>query len=270
MGCYSVSWKGGQDCLSWHFERNDVYSVKSGYRLALNEKLKVLVSNSLMIRKWWNFLWSLHLPPKIELFVLRVCLNAIPSMANLWKRKMVAHPRYDRCGSELETTGHVLFWCGEAKKVWGASRFDSFFDSLCEIPTIEVFLCLFSRMKLPFFVSPLGLFGEIATLLSEETKVRIPSSWLLRKSLSRSILMSPFAKILYVGLGVAIRDDKGKVILASSNTTWLSSFTAEVGEFIALREGLLLVKFYNIPVQIVEVNASNVASILNSSETFFR
>ncbi|KAK3228387.1 hypothetical protein Dsin_000268 [Dipteronia sinensis] len=38
--------------------------------------------------------------------------------------------------------------------------------------------------------------------------------------------------------------------------------------FIALREGLLLAKFYNISVRIVEVNASSVVSILNSSETF--
>ncbi|KAK3224956.1 hypothetical protein Dsin_004818 [Dipteronia sinensis] len=55
----------------------------------------------------------------------------------------------------------------------------------------------------------------------------------------------------FVGLGIAIRSDRGKVILASSNT-WLGSFSAKVGGFIALREGLLLAKFYNISVRIAE------------------
>ncbi|KAK2662764.1 hypothetical protein Ddye_001338 [Dipteronia dyeriana] len=33
-----VSWRGGQDSLKWHYEKSGVYSVSSGYRLALSEK----------------------------------------------------------------------------------------------------------------------------------------------------------------------------------------------------------------------------------------
>ncbi|KAK2649414.1 hypothetical protein Ddye_016903 [Dipteronia dyeriana] len=66
-----------------------------------------------------------------------------------------------------------------------------------------------------------------------------------------------------IGLGAAIRDDKGKVVVARSRPMF-GSFNFEIGNFLAFREGLLLTKFYNCPVNIAEVDTSCVASILNS------
>lgn len=159
--------KGGQDHLSWHFEKSGCFSVKSGYRLALSEKLKTSVSNSSLIQKWWSLLWSLHLPPKVRIFIWRVYLDATPSLANLWKRKVVPLPHCARCGSGMETTTHSLFWCGKTKKVWGASCFDNFFDNLSGIPTIEVFLCLFSQSS----KDELALFCFISWALWENHNV---------------------------------------------------------------------------------------------------
>ncbi|KAK3218951.1 hypothetical protein Dsin_012921 [Dipteronia sinensis] len=65
------------------------------------------------------------------------------------------------------------------------------------------------------------------------------------------------------GVGAAIRDDKGKVI-ATRSTLAIGSFSTDVGPFMALREGLLLAKFYNFPISIVEFSSSFVIASLSS------
>ncbi|KAK2635566.1 hypothetical protein Ddye_030358 [Dipteronia dyeriana] len=72
-----------------------------------------------------------------------------------------------------------------------------------------------------------------------------------------------------IGLGVAIRNDKGKIIVAHSRTM-CGSFSAETGRLLALREAIQLAKFYNISVKIAEVDSSFVASTLISSILFLR
>ncbi|KAK3230595.1 hypothetical protein Dsin_002476 [Dipteronia sinensis] len=63
------------------------------------------------------------------------------------------------------------------------------------------------------------------------------------------------------------KDDKGKVIIARSRQLD-GSFSSDTGKLLALREGLLLAKFYNIDVKTAEVDSSFVASILNSQKPF--
>ncbi|KAK3229041.1 hypothetical protein Dsin_000922 [Dipteronia sinensis] len=67
-----------------------------------------------------------------------------------------------------------------------------------------------------------------------------------------------------VGVGVAIRDVKGKVIAALSKPLG-ENFSSVIGDFLALREGLLLAKYHSILVQTAEVDSSLFASSLNSS-----
>ncbi|KAK3218284.1 hypothetical protein Dsin_012254 [Dipteronia sinensis] len=67
---------------------------------------------------------------------------------------------------------------------------------------------------------------------------------------------------LSFNIGATIRDDKGKVLVVRSNLA-VGYFSAEVGQLIALREGLLLAKFYNFPVSLIEFSSSNVAAALN-------
>ncbi|KAK2640897.1 hypothetical protein Ddye_022660 [Dipteronia dyeriana] len=55
-------------------------------------------------------------------------------------------------------------------------------------------------------------------------------------------------------VGVAIRDDRGKVLIARSNLA-IGSFSADIGHLMALREGLLLAKFYNLPISSVELSS---------------
>ncbi|KAK3183123.1 hypothetical protein Dsin_030409 [Dipteronia sinensis] len=157
-------------------------------------------------------------------------MNTISSLANLWKRKFWFEPSCPRCGAAVETSDHACFWCGEAWKIWGWTLFDGLFDDLKMTHVMD-------------------MFSSFLRNLNTDVAIRGNS--------------------MSIGLGAAIRDDKGKVIVACSKSM-VGSFGAEIEEFLALRGagGLPLTKFYNIPVKIAEVDASNVASILNSTESF--
>ncbi|KAK3204864.1 hypothetical protein Dsin_018910 [Dipteronia sinensis] len=69
------------------------------------------------------------------------------------------------------------------------------------------------------------------------------------------------------GVGSTIRDDKGGVLAALSKPL-TGPFQREVGEFLALREGLLLAKAHCLSIQIAEVAVPQVASVINSPNTF--
>ncbi|KAL5798828.1 hypothetical protein ACOSQ2_003648 [Xanthoceras sorbifolium] len=49
---------------SWEIDTEGVYIAKSGYLLALRDKLSGAGSSSLSFRRWWLFLWNLSIPPK--------------------------------------------------------------------------------------------------------------------------------------------------------------------------------------------------------------
>ena len=68
----------------------------------------------------------------------------------------------------------------------------------------------------------------------------------------------------FIGLGAVIHDHK-RVIIAAISKPMQGSFSAEVGEFLALREGFILAKKSNLTVKIAEVDAVNVALSVNSS-----
>ncbi|KAL5802859.1 hypothetical protein ACOSQ4_031164 [Xanthoceras sorbifolium] len=103
------------DSLIWHFDKSGEYSVKSGYRVAAQEKLSRSGSSSSPDSKWWLALWNLNIPPKIKIFIWRVCNNAIPSLCNLCSRKIVVDPCCSRCGDAPESSAHALFWAKRAE-----------------------------------------------------------------------------------------------------------------------------------------------------------
>ncbi|KAK3206927.1 hypothetical protein Dsin_020973 [Dipteronia sinensis] len=59
-----ISFSGGQDSVSWHYENSGIYYLRSGYSLAYSEMISESVSNFTIVCKWWSSLWKLNLPPK--------------------------------------------------------------------------------------------------------------------------------------------------------------------------------------------------------------
>ncbi|KAK3193892.1 hypothetical protein Dsin_025202 [Dipteronia sinensis] len=103
------------------------------------------------------------------------------------------------------------------------------------------------------------------SLLAASLVSRAPTDWIApppsQLKLNTGVSLRSTASL--IGIRVTIRDDRGKVLVAHSNLFY-GSFNAELGQFMALREGLMLARFYNFHIQVAEVSSSKVISSLNS------
>ena len=106
-----------EDGMLWHYDKGN-YSVKSGYQLALKIKFpdKPCCSNS--DPQGWQTIWKLGIPEKVKIFLWKAAKNFLPTMENLWKRKVVQEPICQICKKELENIPHALLDCKLAKKMW--------------------------------------------------------------------------------------------------------------------------------------------------------
>ena len=64
---------GNPDVLRWHHSKDGEYTVRSGYWIAMSTVAVASPSDPSSAAAWWKSLWKLALPPKIKLFVWRVC-----------------------------------------------------------------------------------------------------------------------------------------------------------------------------------------------------
>ena len=108
------------DKLIWPFTLIGMYSVKSGYRfLSKESNVQPPLSNfSSQGVGWWRQIWSIEVLNKIKNFVWRCSREAIPTRANLCKRKIVPDGVCDKCKSHAEDCSHALFFCSDVQVVW--------------------------------------------------------------------------------------------------------------------------------------------------------
>ncbi|CAL9015935.1 unnamed protein product [Prunus brigantina] len=105
-----ISQWGCPDRLMWHFHKQGVYTVRSGYDLALylkrNGELGVKgdgegsrASDQTAV---WKGIWRLRIPPKLRTFIWKACRNALAMRHHLIKR---------RCRNALVFTGNRIQPC---------------------------------------------------------------------------------------------------------------------------------------------------------------
>ena len=111
------------DQVVWHYDKKGEYSVKSGYQLALKMKTPDMASCSEEKQNFWNAIWYLQIPEKVKIFMWRAFNDLLPTMENLWKRKVVQFPRCQRCYGMGESIFHALFACKVSKKTWQLTCF---------------------------------------------------------------------------------------------------------------------------------------------------
>ncbi|PPD79832.1 hypothetical protein GOBAR_DD23234 [Gossypium barbadense] len=87
----------------WRFEKNGTYTVKPGYRVAV--EMFTNIANLTMVG-CWLLVWNIELPPKVKDFWCRVLRNFIPCKVVLAAR-----------GGEIETIDHALPHCFKAREV---------------------------------------------------------------------------------------------------------------------------------------------------------
>ncbi|KAK0584046.1 hypothetical protein LWI29_006910 [Acer saccharum] len=242
-----ISWHGGEDYLAWHFDKHGEYSVHSGYQLAISQQVSESSSTSDQSQQWWNRMWSLHIPPKVKIFIWRAYGNALPSLQNLWQRKVVSSPRGAAADvlmfvSSIHSDEDLGSFCMLAWAIWG-NRNSLYNTGKCKPSELMAssaapLLAEFQRSKraiIPIIPS-VQIRGGPNWLAPPPGQLKINTAATLRSN------------GLAIGVGVEIRDEKGLVVVARSKQL-PGNFTAEIGELIALREGLQLAKFYNMKVR---------------------
>lgn len=106
---------GKGDCLVWHPNSNGIYSVKSGYHIALadwNASFPPKASSSFKPpTRLWKFIWNMRIPPNLKHFWWQACSNFLATKENLHKRKCNPSPMCPICCQEIESVEHLLFRC---------------------------------------------------------------------------------------------------------------------------------------------------------------
>jgi ribonuclease HI len=106
------------DRLVWKAEKNGNYSVKSAYRLCVEE----LIDTSHLKRPgYWSGIWRLQVPPKVKNLMWRICRGCFPTRARLRGKGILCPPNCVVCDDNYEDTAHILFTCSLSTQVWHAT-----------------------------------------------------------------------------------------------------------------------------------------------------
>ena len=98
-----------KDVLIWPHSSNGRYSCKSGYRFLKEETKLSYNQQPLTLDTYlWKNLWLLQVPNKVRNLLWRACRDAMPTKANLVRRKIIEEPLCDRCHEAHETPLHAL------------------------------------------------------------------------------------------------------------------------------------------------------------------
>lgn len=76
------------DRLIWVFDKHGNYSMKNGYQIALKLKFPDWPSTLKRNSSEWHAIWELDLPKKVKIFMWRAAQNLLPTVKNLWERKV--------------------------------------------------------------------------------------------------------------------------------------------------------------------------------------
>ncbi|KAK6124264.1 hypothetical protein DH2020_042016 [Rehmannia glutinosa] len=260
------------DKIIWHYEKSGNYSVRSGYKLALQNQLSSGPSSSTVVSTWWRRLWKLRIPEKIKIFCWRAFHGILPCATQLIKRGISMSPLCSRCHHCVETIEHVLRDCSDSRSVWFASSLHDFMRSVktssLQDLCIEACLCL-NMEKLELFVGILwalwhsrnnGLFANVwpgpkeILSVASRTLFAYQSCWLgfntqpASKIGQKSVKWSPpnfgelklnvdasvYTDQVMIGVGAVVRDSNG-IVIACMSKSILGVFDVTTSEAIAMR-----------------------------------
>ncbi|XP_042969143.1 uncharacterized protein LOC122301839 [Carya illinoinensis] len=247
-----ISFSGANDRLIWLGTKDGSFSVKSAYHLQKEsmEQLKGQSSRGIQNKEVWTGCWKLQIPNATKIFIWRACLESLPTMLNLSKRKIVDSPICPICCREQESTTHALWECTSAMDVWSQghivfqksslrkTNFKELFESLysqCDQSLMEQFSVLARsiwsrRNKMIFegsFVHPSLLVNQASQSLTDYRTAQ--ENWKTKAQIhSQASVWSPppsgVTKINWdaavdspnnrIGIGLVARDQVGNVMIS--------------------------------------------------------
>ncbi|KAG2312974.1 hypothetical protein Bca52824_024531 [Brassica carinata] len=104
----------------WNLTKSGVYSVKSGYELAMatSEAAEPNLVIEPRITCLQAKVWKLKTTKKIKHFIWQALTNCIPVCNALSDRHCGNDRSFPRCGADAETSNHLLFECPPSVQAW--------------------------------------------------------------------------------------------------------------------------------------------------------
>ena len=148
------------DRLFWNDTKTGIFTVKSAYHLQMQAQSAATEGECSSVgkdRKFWKFLWSMSIPPKVKAFLWRACLGILPANELLCRRHLKKDGLCPCCLIDVESVAHCLWSCMAANDVWletglKLQKWDrfipSFFDLMMFLPTrlsqeeVNMFACV--------------------------------------------------------------------------------------------------------------------------------
>jgi ribonuclease HI len=112
------------DVQVWRGTSLGDFLVKSVYHLAIEIGERSMPGGSAQKEEsaLWKTMWKLQLPNATKIFFWRACHNLLPTKDNLLRRRVVKEPMCPICEREPETVVHAFWTCSVASDVWGSSH----------------------------------------------------------------------------------------------------------------------------------------------------
>ncbi|GAU48220.1 hypothetical protein TSUD_371200 [Trifolium subterraneum] len=88
-----------EDKVVWEEERNECYSVKSGYQLAMPY---IIYSDKYHVMGNWNGIWKAQAPHKARHLLWRLCRGCLPTRSRLLERRVECTLNCPVCDEEIE------------------------------------------------------------------------------------------------------------------------------------------------------------------------
>ncbi|XP_074321452.1 uncharacterized protein LOC141657962 [Silene latifolia] len=110
---------GDVDSWVWDHTRDGEYSVKTGYRLLVEDGASEIEQSDFANEGWlWKAIWKVPVLPRIKVFMWQLCHEAIPTKVNIARRLGGDDVACPRCHSERESCLHAIRGCGWGHEIW--------------------------------------------------------------------------------------------------------------------------------------------------------
>ncbi|CAN1170198.1 Putative ribonuclease H protein At1g65750 [Linum perenne] len=116
----------GDDGRIWHHNKCENYTVRSGYKLIMEE----LVPRPHLITPGpWSDILKLEVPPRLRSFLWRLARGVLPMRLALQNRHITVPSECGMCGGEMENAWHLFLNCSVARRCWDAGGYTHHVDA---------------------------------------------------------------------------------------------------------------------------------------------
>ncbi|XP_075473415.1 uncharacterized protein LOC142504432 [Primulina tabacum] len=137
---------GECDSLFWRFNAKGKYIVCDGCRFQRGLFSPPEHQSEHHIESWWEFIWSLSVPPKVLVFWWSISHDCIFTNPNMFRHHVPVSESCCLCNYPMDSTCHALFFCAAIKHLWKNSPFAHILKGAIQTSSLEI--CMWLKIHL--------------------------------------------------------------------------------------------------------------------------